>query len=89
MSAETLEPSHELLVRAPNPWAALDAVTRAMAHARLVSLNVSRFGGGEALVKLRVEGLAPENAVRIADDLANSGSVSAAQVEHIFWRRSA
>jgi hypothetical protein len=41
------------------------------------------------LVKLRVEGLAPENAVRIADDLANSGSVSAAQVEHIFWRRSA
>lgn len=82
------EPTHEIHIAAQDAWSAMQAIaaTFAPSAARLAGIQGARFAGGAWSAVLRVEGVAPNEARRLADQLAASHAVSTARVEHVLWR---
>ena len=83
-----LEPCHDLLVAGDDAWTMLAAVAGAFsgAPAHLLSMSGSRFTDGDCTLNLRVGGIAPQEAGRIADALADHPDVRLSRIEHIVWK---
>lgn len=83
-----LEPCHELLVAGEDAWTMLAAVAGAFsgAPAQLLSMSGSRFTDGDCTLNLRVGGIGPGEAGRIADALADHPDVRLSRIEHIVWK---
>jgi hypothetical protein len=91
MSAEALhglEPCHELLVAGEDAWTMLAAVAGAFSHApaQLLSMSGARFTDGDCTLRLHVSGIAPLEAGRIAEALADHPDVRLSRIEHIVWK---
>jgi hypothetical protein len=83
-----LHPCHDLLVAGDDPWTMLAAVAGAFAGApaQLLSMSGSRFTDGDCTLSLRVGGIGPGEAGRIADTLAAHPDVRLSRIEHIVWK---
>lgn len=87
-----LDPCHDLLVAGADAWMMLAAVADAFAGApngpaaQLLSLSGSRFTDGDCTLSLRVGGIDPGEAGRIADTLAQHPDVRLSRIEHIVWK---
>jgi hypothetical protein len=83
-----LDPCHDLLVAGEDAWTMLAAVAGAFAGApaQLLSMSGSRFTDGDCTLSLRVGGIDPGEAGRIADALAAHPDVRFSRIEHILWR---
>lgn len=81
------EMTHEIHVAAEDGWAAMAAIAAAFAptSARLVGITGATPGGGRWAAAVRVAGVAPDEARALTDQLAASGVVSTAHVEHVLW----
>jgi len=82
------DPCHDLLVAGADPWTMLAAVADAFsgAPAHLLSMSGSRFTDGDCTLNLRVGGIDPGEAGRIADTLAAHPDVRLSRIEHIVWK---
>lgn len=87
-----LDPCHDLLVAGRDAWMMLAAVADAFAGApngpaaQLLSLSGSKFTDGDCALSLRVGGIDPGEAGRIADALAQHPDVRLSRIEHIVWK---
>jgi len=83
-----LEPCHELLVAGEDAWTVLAAVAGAFsgAPAQLLSMSGARFTDGDCALNLRVGGIDPAEAGRIAGALADHPDVRLSRIEHIVWK---
>ena len=88
-----LDPCHDLLVAGADAWTMLAAVADAFAGAadgpaaaQLLSLSGSKFTDGDCTLSLRVAGIDPGEAGRIADTLAQHPDVRLSRIEHIVWK---
>jgi len=83
-----LDPHHDLLVAGADPWTMLAAVAGAFAGApaQLLSMSGARFTDGDCTLNLRVAGIDPGEAGRIADELSQHPDVRLSRIEHIVWK---
>lgn len=87
-----LDPHHDLLVAGADAWTMLAAVAEAFAGApnapaaQLLSMSGSKFTDGDCTLSLRVGGIDPGEAGRIADTLAQHPDVRLSRIEHIVWK---
>ena len=73
-----LDPCHDLLVAGEDAFSG--------APAQLLSMSGSRFNGGDTTLSLRVGGIGPGEAGRIADAIAAHPDVRLSRIEHIVWK---
>jgi hypothetical protein len=85
-----LLPVHDIAFASADVFSALQEFSVALArHGGAVKGLSMRETEGRHAVRARIEGLAPETARALTDNLAARPDVSHAAVEHIIWRRPA
>lgn len=87
LQAGAVEMTHEIHVAADDGWRAMAALGAAFAatSARLVTIQGATPARGRWAAAVRVAGVTPDEARALTDQLAASGAVSTAHVEHVLW----